>query len=80
MLFSHAPLENDLHILQRLPKKANGNFFSPQFFFIHGQVVSQAYQTLYNAKLRPSSKLNKISQGMRYWALRFFFSCPNEIE
>ena len=73
MLCSHAPSENDLHFLQKLPGEANSDLLFPWFRSAHGQAISQAAsQALYKAKARPSNRLNKMSQGMRYWTMRFF--------
>ena len=75
---SHASLENDLRFPQRSPGEANGNLSSPRFCPAHGQAISQAAsQALRKAKARPSNRLNETSQGMRYWAMKFFFPCPS---
>ena len=44
------------------------------FVLSHGQAISQAYQALYKAKVRPSNRLSKISQKIKYWTMSFFLS------
>ena len=78
ILCSHVFSENDLRFPQRSPGEANGNLSSPQFHPAYGQAISQAaIQALCEAKARPSNKLNKTSQGMKYWAIRFFLPCSS---
>ena len=61
ILYSHTPSENDLHVPQKSPGEANGNFSSLQFCFAYGQAVSQTRQAFYKTKARPPNRFNKIS-------------------
>ena len=75
ILYSHISSENNLHFPQRSPKETNGNLFFPRLRSAHDQAVSQIRQFLCKTKARPPNKLNKISQRMKYWVIRFFFPC-----